>query len=368
MRWVKAGSLLAGYLLFSVFGVAAQAASEREIAEWVIRWEGSILLDGSAVPLKNISQLPAGEIHIAAIELTGGVMHPIELTKLAGLTGVRELYLPGPIWNPGGGNEDRSGVFQALATLTSVERLAFGWHYNAQMEVGDKEISALVAWKNLKELRCSQCRSTFQIYDLSPFAQLHDLDLSYNPFTDQGMAGLANLKELRRLMLRDTLVTDEGLKYLADLDHLEEIDLSGTRVTDKVIEYLRKLKSMRRLNLLGAQATDAAMDVFAGMDHLEVLNLYRTRVTNSGVAKLKALKNLTDIDLRYSRVTPNGVDDLHADLPVVPSVRFSGFGSAPAAKSPGAAEPTADTEEAISKWVKALGGSTEFAAGASGGD
>jgi hypothetical protein len=34
-------------------------------------------------------------------------------------------------------------VFKALATLTGVERLAFGWHYNAQIEVGDKEIGAL---------------------------------------------------------------------------------------------------------------------------------------------------------------------------------------------------------------------------------
>jgi hypothetical protein len=68
---------------------------------------------------------------------------------------------------------------------------------------------------------------------LSPFAKLQDLDLSYNPFTDEGMAGLAGLKDLRRLMLRDTLVTDEGLKYLKDLTQLEEIDLSGARVTDK---------------------------------------------------------------------------------------------------------------------------------------
>ena len=64
-------------------------------------------------------ELPAGEFHIAAIDLTAAVMHPVELRKLAGLTHLRELYLPGPIWNPGAGNEDKTGVFQALATLTS---------------------------------------------------------------------------------------------------------------------------------------------------------------------------------------------------------------------------------------------------------
>ena len=313
MRWILAGIF--------VFSMAAQAASEREVAEWVLRWEGTVVPEGAAAPIRNISELPAGDFHIEAIELTGGVMHPAELKKLEGLTHVRELYLPGPIWNPGGGNEDRAGVFQALNSLTGVERLAFGWHYNAQMDVGDKEIGALTAWKELKQLRCSQC--SLSKLSLAPFTKLQDLDLSYNPFTDEGMAGLAGLKDLRRLMLKDTLVTDEGMKYLKDLTNLEELDLSGARVTDKGVEYLRNLKSVRRLNLLGAQITDAAMDALAGMPNLEVLILYRTKVTNSGLAKLEGLKGLTDVDVRYSRVSPNGIDAMRAALPAV-RVRFVG--------------------------------------------
>src|SRR6476660_4794639 len=93
----------------------AHAASEREIAEWVLRWEGHVVLEGSRKPLTDISQLPAGEIHIAGIDLTGTVMQPQELKKLEGLANLRELYLPGPIWNPGGGKEDITGVFKALA-------------------------------------------------------------------------------------------------------------------------------------------------------------------------------------------------------------------------------------------------------------
>ena len=114
-------------------------------------------VEGAASSPDQCVATTSGDFHIAAIELTGGVMHPIELLKLEGLTHLRELYLPGPIWNPGGGNENKAGVFKALATLTNVERLAFGWHYNAQIEVGDKEIAALATWTNLKELRCSQC-------------------------------------------------------------------------------------------------------------------------------------------------------------------------------------------------------------------
>ncbi|HVV46327.1 MAG TPA: hypothetical protein VHC72_14035, partial [Bryobacteraceae bacterium] len=118
---------------------ALPAATEREVAEWVLRWEGTVTIEGTPAPISNIDQIPAGDFHISAIELTGGVMHPIELTKLEGLTHLRDLYLPGPVWNPGGGNEDKAGVFKAFSTLTNVERLGFGWHYNARIEVGDKD-------------------------------------------------------------------------------------------------------------------------------------------------------------------------------------------------------------------------------------
>ena len=201
---------------------------------------------------------------------------------------MRELYLPGPIWNPGGGNEDGNEVFKALATLTDLEKLYFGWHFNAQINIRDTGLRYLARLTELKDFRCSQCRITN--LSLASLTKLRSLDLSYSPFTDKGLEGLAGLKDLRRLILRDTMVTDEGLKHLSGLTNLEELDLSGTRVTEKGIESLRNLKAMRKLNLLGAQATDASMEILAGMEHLQVVNLYRTRVTNSGLARLQGLE------------------------------------------------------------------------------
>jgi len=333
------------------------AATERDIAEWVLRWEGQVTIEGSRKPFTEVSQLPTGDVQITGIDLTAGVMHPIELRKLEGLLHVRELYLPGPIWNPGGGKEDRTGVFKAFATLTGMERAAFGWHYNAQIEIGDTDISQLYPWKDLKELRCSQCQ--LAKLSLAPFAKLESLDLSYNPFTDKGMEGLAGLTNLRRLLLRDTLVTDDGLKFLANLTKLEELDLSGARITDKGVQYLRNLKSMRRLNLLGAQITDDSMSLLAAMRHLQVLNLYRTRVTNSGLSKLQGLKDLTDVDLRYSRVTSNGLDSLTSALPET-RVRF--VGSLSPRLKPSSAGPRGASEEAIAAWVKSLGGQLNLSA------
>src|SRR5450432_1433703 len=340
------------FAALSFFAVSASGATERETAEWVLRWEGSVVLGGANATVREVSKLPPGDIHITAIDLTGAVMHPVELRRLTGLPELRELYLPGPIWNPGTGKEDKSGVFQSLATLTSVERLSFGWHFNAEIEVNDEDIRQLAPWSQLQQLRCSQC--SLEKADLSAFRQMRDLDLSYNPFTDAGMAGLAALTKLRRLLLRDTLSTDEGLKYLKDLTALEELDLSGTRVTDQGIQYLRGLKSMRRLNLLGAQASDESMSVLSSMPSLEVLNLYRTHVTNSGLATLAAMRKLTDVDVRYSRVTPNGVDSLRAALPEL-KIRFDGA-SLPKTESAGALRPRDSSDQAIASWVKQMGG------------
>ena len=189
---------------------AVQAATQRELAEWVLRWEGNVLLEGSPQPLTDVSQLPAGEVRIRSIDITSGVMRPAELLRLKDLPGLKELYLPGPIWNPGGGNEDKAGVFKALGANTGVQKVAFGWHYNAQMEVADKDVADLFTWTNLQDLRCTQCK--LSKLDLSPFTKLRNLDLSYNPFTDAGMAGLAKMKDLKRLLLKDTLVTDEGVR------------------------------------------------------------------------------------------------------------------------------------------------------------
>ena len=103
-------------LALSMAAMCAQAETQREIAEWVIRWEGRVYLEGVRQPVVDVGQIPSGDFKITGIDLTGAVMLPAELSKLAGLTTLRDLYLPGPIWNPGGGNEDGNGVFQSLAT------------------------------------------------------------------------------------------------------------------------------------------------------------------------------------------------------------------------------------------------------------
>ena len=62
------------------------------------------------------------------------------------------------------------------------------------MDIRDNEIRDLLGWTELKDFRCTQCRLTN--IDLSPFTKLRSLDLSFNPFTDKAMEGLAGMKKV----------------------------------------------------------------------------------------------------------------------------------------------------------------------------
>ena len=99
------------------------------------------------------------------------------------------------------------------------------------MNVQDKGLQLLTALPKLKEIRCAQCK--ISKVDVSGLVNLESLDLTYATFRDEGLKSLQNLRKLRRLYLRDTLVTDQGLRYLSGLVNLEEL-------SDKDLERLQK--------------------------------------------------------------------------------------------------------------------------------
>src|SRR5579872_5932431 len=86
--------------------VATMAAGppQREVADWAIRMGGRVTLDGNPSEILDATRLPAGEVRIIGLDLTNTLIDPTDLRRLAGLTSLRELYLPGPSWNPASGS------------------------------------------------------------------------------------------------------------------------------------------------------------------------------------------------------------------------------------------------------------------------
>src|SRR5262249_14334498 len=90
-------AILNATLLLGVSTNATAQPSEREIAEWVIRQGGRVILEGDRKPVGDVAQMPASEIRIIGIDLVGTLIEPKDLEKISGLSRLKELYLPGPI-------------------------------------------------------------------------------------------------------------------------------------------------------------------------------------------------------------------------------------------------------------------------------
>src|SRR5579864_7405625 len=120
-------AILLGILFFA--GLAPGQTPDRAAAEWVLRLGGTVTLEGQRQPVADLAELPSEDFHIEAIDLVGTLAEPKELERLKDLTHLRELLLPGPMWNPGAGSTlDANDDFAYLSHLNRLEKLHFSVH------------------------------------------------------------------------------------------------------------------------------------------------------------------------------------------------------------------------------------------------
>ena len=156
--------------------VPAAFADDRAVAEWVIRQGGRVIVAGGQNPIADISALPNQvTLTLTGVDLYGTIIEPKELAQLSRLTQLRELYLPGPSWNPGAGSRlDANEELSFLSTLRTIEKLHFSLHFLTNVNVQDKGLKHLEPLTNLKELRLAQGR--VKNFSFAGFTQLEGLD------------------------------------------------------------------------------------------------------------------------------------------------------------------------------------------------
>ena len=289
---------------------------ERDIAQWIIRLGGSVMVDGSDRVIADPFDLPAQDFRIVVVDMHGTLTAPKDLEPLSKLSHVRELYIPARVWSPVSDVKapfaDES--FQYYSAMKNLQRFQAGLTSLAWLDIGDEGMKRMAPLTQLRDVRVALTT----IKDpkcLEALVNLESLDLNDTYVRDDSLAPLAAMKNLRHLTLVGTLITDDSLKYIRDLTKLEELDLYGVKITDEGVKHLRKLTALRKLNLLGAQITDDSADLLAQFTELRDLNLYRSRITNAGLDKLRTLSQLRVLDLRYSAVTNAGVETIRAALP-----------------------------------------------------
>ena len=162
--------------------------------------------------------------------------------------------------------------------------------------------------------------------------QLDSLNFGNCPqITNQALDGIAKLKSLTQLTLRDNPKLDSGvLQFVRELPGLTDIRLEGNVVQAADLRHLGTLK-LERLHLNNARITDGAMAALAEacpdlkqlgvaksnlddaamasigkLKQLEWLWLYGTPISDDGLAELDDLKNLKNVYVSADTVTPLG--------------------------------------------------------------
>src|SRR5215470_16740532 len=337
-------------------------AEERQVALWILRRGGQVMVEGIDHPIADPFDLPDRDFRILVVDLHGTIIEPKQLQEIQKLEHVRELYVPARVWSPVSDVKapfaDES--FQYYQGMKQLDTFSAGLTTLAWLDIGDEGVKRLAPLTELKHLRLNNTT----IKDPKCFealVELESLDLGDAYVLDYSLAPLANMKNLKRLNLLGTLVTDDGLKYLRELTRMEDLDLYGVKVTDAGVDHLRKMSGLRSLNMLGGQITDASAETLSQFRELRELNLYRSRITNAGLAKLQSLKKLEMLDLRYSGVTSAGVQAFHA---AVPNCKITYVDSAPRAPvSKNMAPPPGGGEQAIAQWLRSLGGQVRMTGG-----
>ncbi|CAD7695855.1 unnamed protein product [Ostreobium quekettii] len=131
---------------------------------------------------------------------------------------------------------------------------------------------------------------------------LRDLDLSWNPVSDQSLRRVVALTGLTRLVLAECpAISDQGVECLRCLSKLRSLSLSGTMVSDEGLAAIAEsLGNLRSLSLRSCRLVwDNGLRALTAIGGLQEVDLSHCNgVTDAGVAALgEGLPRLTSLDL-----------------------------------------------------------------------
>ena len=107
------------------------------------------------------------------------------------------------------------------------------------------------------------------------------------PITDETLAQLQQIPDLRWLYLQGTSITDDQLKYLSPLTSLLRLHLEKTNVGDAGLKHLLPLRELEYLNLYGTQVSDEALPTLQQLTSLKQLYLWQSQLSEGGIEQLR---------------------------------------------------------------------------------
>lgn len=256
---------------------------DRRVAEWVLKRNGMVHLNGQSSDYTAIADLPHETFKttfVCFVDHESG-LDDESLKNLLGLDSLKRFVL-----------YDNHRVTDAgialLKGLPSLEHL------------------------DLRDTRLSDDGLKLFI----EFGQLESLVLMGNQFTDEGIGHLDGCKRLRTLQMRLPRMTDKALTGISGLlTRLESLEIGGSQVTDAGLAQLTGLSQIETLGLNSLAISDDGLKHLQGLRNLKVLNLAQTPISNDGLVHLQRLTNLVELVLNETQVTETDVAELQLALP-----------------------------------------------------
>jgi hypothetical protein len=162
------------------------------------------------------------------------------------------------------------------------------------------------------------------------------LHLGGDTLTDDGLKSLADLTDLRELVLWwATGITDAGVAHLRRLPRLQILDISLSRLTDEGVRSLAELPALEELHLEG-KLTDKSLLYLSRASHLKSLRLSRGECEfgDEGLRHLEGLRDLRSVRLQNAKVSKEAEERLLKAIPGLEFKSYSEKAKAPTAKSP----------------------------------
>ncbi len=181
----------------------------------------------------------------------------------------------------------------------------------------DADLVHLERLRHLKMLYLGGGRVTDAgLEHLKSLTDLRVLILWGNPISGAGLKHLRGLGKLRHLDLNNTAVTDDRLTYLKDLTGLERVDLANNpQLTGSFLQHVADLPNLKDLVLRGSGITDSALIHLKRAKNVQSLMLDRTNVTDAGLPSLRGLTSLRSLDLSQTAVTDVGIARIEVWFP-----------------------------------------------------
>ncbi len=261
--------------------------------------------DAGVAKLKALTKLRTLELDVGYDHLAGPPT--IELfDAIAGMSELENLKLH--LLAPSLG-------YSKLAALKKLKKLSYitkGFLAGEPLGNFTKHLGALTSLEELE--RTDRVEWTDEtLADIKGLTNLRTLELGASLVTDDGLIALAGMKELTRLWCRATPITGSGLKHLAGLTKLRFLSLSMGKASDAGMASIPAFPELATLELRQTAITDATLAHLAKLPKLENLDVDETGVTDAGIPQLKKLVSLKLLDIAKTKITKAGVAELKAN-------------------------------------------------------